>query len=32
MVRMLPQMAAPLLRLAGAASVVTGVWLLANSP
>ena len=30
MVRMLPQAAASLLRLAGAASAVTGVWLLAN--
>lgn len=32
MLRLLPQAAAPLLRLAGAASAVTGVWLLANSP
>lgn len=33
MVRMLPQVAAPLLlRLAGAASAVSGAWLLANSP
>jgi len=30
MVRMLPQAAAPLVRLAGAASAVTGVWLLAG--
>lgn len=30
MVRMLPQAAAPLLRLAGGASALTGVWLLAN--
>jgi urease accessory protein len=29
-VRMLPQAAAPLLRLAGGASALTGVWLLAN--
>jgi urease accessory protein len=30
MVRLLPQAAAPLVRLTGAASAVTGVWLLAG--
>jgi len=30
MVRVLPQVAAPLVRLAGAASAATGVWLLAG--